>query len=315
MYNFVDFDDSVEEEERKTRTRRLMQYGEAALQAGALAEQVYVNFPEFKSLLKACDRIFQLSKTLETPQGLLVTGPPGSSKTTLANYFIKSLPESDLFETGFGAVVFRLRTSPSSGHIVSGLLQALKYPFSQVKRNRIFAMRDVAFEALKQRGTKIVFVDQAHCLSTQLKSRHSDVVESAASDTLREMMDETRVGLVLLADGSFRGLANIDAALDDRVSVRMPLTHFTNDAQWQGFLQAFVKSVTCVNLEIILISAVAAATLSATDGNRRSFRRLIVEAVMIAVEDGQKAVTMDHLKRAFEAVNGDSSSRSNPYEK
>ena len=315
MYNFVEIDDADEEEEKKTRTRRLMQYCEAALQAGALVEQVYVNFSEFKALLGACDRIFQLSKTLETPHGLLVTGPPGSSKTTLASYFIKSLPESDLFETGFGAIMFRLRTSPSQGHIVSGLLQALKYPFSQVKRGRVFAMRDVAFEALKQRGTKIVFVDQAHCLSSQIKSRHSDVVESAASDTLREMMDETRVGLVLLADASFRGLANIDEALDDRVTVRMPLRHFTNDAEWQGFLQAFSKAVNCVDVAIIETSPVATATLSATDGNRRSFRRLIVEAVIIAVQDDHKILTMDHLKRAFAAVNGNSSQRSNPYDK
>ena len=313
MYNFVEIDDPIEIEERQTRARRMSQYGLPALEAGALVEQVYVNFSQFRSCLNAFDRVFQLAKTLETPHGILIKGPPGSSKTTLATYFIKSLPASSLFETGFGAITIRLRTSPAQGHIVSSLLQALKYPFTNVKRNRVFAMRDVAFEALKQRGTRIVFVDQAHCLTTQKRTRHMDVVENSASDTLREMMEETRVGLILLADSSFRGLEYVDQALDDRVSIKMSLSHFLNDGEWHGFLTAFCSAVSCVNLVLLMNSHVAERTLLATNGNRRAFRRLIVEAVMIAIQENQKVVSEDHLNRAFKVVNGTGSSRTNPY--
>ncbi len=313
MFNFVDIDDPVREEEQKTKARRLLQYGADALQAGAAVERVYVSFTEFKSALKACDRIFELSKALETPHGLQIIGPPGSSKTTLANYFTASLPPSDLFEAGFGAVMLRLRTSPVQGHIVSGLLHALKYPFTNVKRNRVFAMRDIAFEALKQRGTKIVFVDQAHCLSTQARPRHTDVLESSASDTLREMMEETKVGLVLLADAAFRGLEYVDHALADRVTVKMTLSHFSDGAEWEAFLKAFAEATKCVDLNIINTPKIATATLSATEGNRRSFRRLIVEAVMVAIQDGQTVVAEEHLRRGFVAAHGNASSRSNPY--
>lgn len=313
MYNFVDIEDTGEEEEKKIKARRLMQYGPAALKSGALVEQVYVNFSEFKSALDACDRIFELSRTLETPQGLIITGPPGSSKTTLATYFMKSLPASDLFEVGFGAITFRLRTSPAQGHIISGLLHALRYPFANVRRGRVFAMRDIAFEAIKQRGTRVVFIDQAHCLATQTKPRHSDVLEGAASDTLREMMEETKVGLILLADSSFRGLQHVDLALDDRVTVRMSLSHFADDGEWQGFLKAFGKAVECADLRILSDDSVAAATFSATNGNRRSFRRLIVETVMIAIQNEQTIISDNHLRQAFTMVNGHDSPRKNPY--
>jgi hypothetical protein len=315
MYNFVDIEDPSEEDEKKTQARRLLQYGTAALEIGASVENAYVMFVEFKSALNACDRIFELSKTLETPHGLLVTGPPGSSKTTLASYFIKSLPSSDLFEAGFGAVMFRLRTSPAQGHIIAGLLQALKYPFSNVRRGRVFAMRDVAFEAIKQRGTKLVFVDQAHCLSTQARPRHTDVLESAASDTLRELMEETNVGLVLLADASFRGLEHVDRALADRITVKMSLSHFSEGVEWDGFLKAFCLAVKSIDLQILTTIPMASATWTATEGNRRSFRRLTVEAAMVATQDGKNVVTEEHFRRAFLTVHGAASPRNNPYGK
>jgi hypothetical protein len=313
MYKFIDIEDPVEEEEKEILARRLREYGSAALAAGSSVEHVHVKFTEFKESLDACDRIFQLATAFETPHGMILTGPPGSSKTTLADYFIKSLPPSDLFEPGFGAIMFRLRTAPSQGHVVSGLLRALKYPLANVRRGRVFAMRDVAFEALRQRGTRLVFVDQAHCLSTQSRSRHADVLESGASDTLREMMEETKVGLVLLADASFRGLNHVDKALDDRVTVKMSMSHFEKGEVWEAFLVGFRKMVKCVNLGFINTERGSSLTMSATEGNRRTFRRLIVETVMVTVEDGLTVVAEEHFKRAFDLINGRASTRSNPY--
>lgn len=313
MYKFIDIEDSVEVEEKELMARRLREFDLAALDAGASVERVYVKFPEFKDALDACDRIFQLATRFDTPHGMILTGPPGASKTTLADYFIKSLPASELFEPDFGAIIIRLRTAPSQGYIVSGLLHALKYPLAHVRRGRVFAMRDVAFEALRQRGTRVVFVDQAHCLSTQSRPRHADVLESGASDTLREMMEETKVGLVLLADAAFRGLEHVDKALDDRVTVKMAMTHFEKGALWDGFLDAFCKMVKCVDLSFIKTPHGSSSTLSATNGNRRTFRRLVVEAVMIAVQNGLKVVGEEQLKRAFDAINGKASTRSNPY--
>ncbi|UCV28143.1 TniB family NTP-binding protein [Ferribacterium limneticum] len=312
-FNFIDIDDPVEAEERQINTRRLAEYGAEALRVGSQVESLYVTYSEFKAALAACDRIFSLSKILETPQGMIITGPPGSAKTSLAQYFIASLPPSDLFETGFGAIFLRLRVAPTQGHIISALLHALKYPFTQIRRGRTYAMRDISFEALRQRGTKVVFVDQGHCLATQARPRHSDVLESGASDTLREMMEETGVGLILLADASFGGLQHVDRALDDRITVRMDFSHFSDDNEWKGFLSAFVKGIPAIDLSILNVPDIATLTHTATNGNRRSFRRLIVETAMLATESKVSAVQVEHLRKAFDTVNGNAPGRSNPY--
>lgn len=312
LYDFTEFDGPVDEEERKTQARRQFMYSAVALAAAEVVDRAYVMFPEFERALKAFDRIYQLSGQLETPQGALVQGPPGSSKTTLAKYFAKSLPQSTLFDIGYGALFIRLRANPTQGLVVSQLLRAVKYPFTEVRKNRVYTMRDIAFEALAQKGTRIVFVDQAHCLSTQTRVRHSDVPETAASDTLREMMDETKVGLVLLADAMFKGLEQVDAALADRVSVRLNMSHFAEGEIWLAFLQAFSKKIEAVDLGVIAADA-AGATYRATEGNRRSFRRLMTEAVLIAVDAGSRVLSIEHLHLAFERTRGDGSPKANPY--
>jgi len=312
-YDFIEFDGPVDADECKTQARRQFTYSPVALAAAEVAERAYVMFPEFKRALEALDRIYQLSGQLETPQGALIQGPPGSSKTTLAKYFTKSLPRSNLFDIGYGALFIRLRANPTQGLVVSQLLRAVKYPFTEVRKNRVYTMRDIAFEALGQKGTKVVFVDQAHCLATQGRTRHSDVPETAASDTLREMMDETKVGLILLADAKFKGLEQVDAALADRISVRLNMTHFSQGAVWQAFLGSFAKTIEVVDIGIVTAEPVAASTFLATTGNRRSFRRLLTEGVLIAVHGDCKALTIEHLHLAFERTRGDGSPKTNPY--
>ena len=225
-YQIADFDGDDDADERKTKERRLFMYSEVALMNAESAERVHVMFPEFRRGLDAFDRVYQLSGRLDTPQGILVYGPPGSSKTTVAKYFIRSLPQSQFFAKGYGAIFLRLRANPTQGLIISSLLRAVDYPFTEVRRSRVYTMRDIAFEALRQKGTKLVFVDNGHCLAHQARTRSAQVVETPASETLREMMDEARIGLVLLADTALKNLESVDAALADRISVRLAMNHF-----------------------------------------------------------------------------------------
>lgn len=313
-YDFGDFD-PVEAEDNETRARRLKQYGQEALITASRVEQVYVLFPEFAVCLDACDRAFQLSRTLNTPQGILITGAPGTSKTTIAKYFIRSLPQSDLFEKGYGALLIRARTAPTTQQVVAALLRSLKYPFANVKRTNVHTMRDIVFESIRQRGTRLVFVDQAHCLSYQTGQTRRDVNETTVSDLLTEMMDETGASLCLLADAQFQGLESVDRALADRVTIRENLSHFKNDELWVAFLSSFARQAKVIDIGCLTEPETQSRTYSATQGNRRRFRRLIVEGVLIAVDAKATAVTNEHLALAFSRVNGTSNQLPNPYGK
>ncbi len=306
--------DPVELEDRATRERQLKHYSNEALLKAAQVEQVYVLFPQFGTCLAACDRAFQLSRALNTPQGILITGAPGTSKTTIAKYFISSLPQSDLFEKGFGALLIRLRNSPTTTHVVSALLRALRYPFANVRRSNVHAMRDLSFESIRQRGTRLIFFDQAHCLNHNPVRSKKDVDETTVSDLLSEMMDETGASLCLLADSQFQGLDAVDRALADRVTTREVLEHFKKDEIWVAFLNAFARQTKAIDLSCLSTPEIQARTYGATHGNRRQLRRLLIEATLVAADAKSSAVDRSHLSTAFSRVTGTGNQTANPYD-
>ncbi len=302
-----------DDEDGAMHARRMSMYSVKALRAGREVADLYILFPQIKTALAAFDRIYQLSRAVSIPQGALLTGPPGSSKTSLARYFMQSLPPGPDVVDGFGALYARLRPGVTAGLIVSLLLNAVRHPFTNVRHDRVMSMRDIACEALQHKGTRLLFLDEAQCLCLRGRWRTADDRDTSAFNMLREIMDRAGVGLVLLADHRLSRIDQIDRALADRVSVTLSLSHFQNDGAWSAFLRGLAQHVRTPSLQILTEGAVRAATHAATGGNRRATMRLIVEAVLIAVDAESGAVTLAHLQLAFERAHGTTIEVPNPY--
>ena len=312
-FNVATMDGEVQDDEaRLTKERRLATYSESALLAAEAIERIFVMTSELKDSLAICDRIFQLAPRLRAPQGALIRGEPGSGLSTVAAYFTKSLPKSSLFDQGFGVQTIRLRASPTAGLIVSLLLRAVQYPFTDVRKGRLYTMRDIAFEAIQQKRTKLIFIEMGHLLMSQVRQKNPDMTETAASDMLNELIDVTKVGVVMLARNVLNDLTQVDKGLADRISVRRTLTHFADNAHWHGFIRAFVTQSKAFDLTVLDNAAVASKTHLATGGNKRSFVRLTTEAALIATDGGAKVATVSHLQQAYERVRGQVA-QSNPY--
>ncbi|MBL8275942.1 MAG: TniB family NTP-binding protein [Pelomonas sp.] len=304
----ADWDD----EERKIQARRMAMYSIAAITAAKEVTRKYVIFPQLKGVLAAFDRIYQLSRQLDLPQGVLVSGPPGSSKSTVAKYFMKSLPPAADVVDGFGAIYMRMRPGASAGFIVSQVLKGLHHPFTNVRQDRVAPMRDIACEGLEHKGTRVLFIDEAQCLAHRGK-RMAEERDTTAANLLRELADTVGVGIVLLADQRLQSLDQLDPGLADRLSGTLPLKHFEDGSIWAAFLGEFARTVKAVSLAVLTEDKVCAATHAATKGGRRAFIRLISEAVLIAVDDNASAVTVSHLRLAFERTTGSGQIAPNPY--
>ena len=300
------------DEERKVQARRMAMYSMTAIAAAKEVTRKYVIFPQLKNVLTSFDRIYQLSRQLDVPQGILVSGPPGSSKSSVATYFMKSLPTAADVVDGFGALYVRMRPAASAGFIVSQVLNALRHPFTNVRRDRIAPMRDIACEALEHKGTRILFIDEAQCLAQRSKRSIEDR-DSTAANLLRELADSVGVGIVLLADQRLQSLDQLDPGLADRLSGVLSLKHFEDGNVWAAFLGEFARGVRSVSLSILTEDKVCAATHVATMGGRRAVVRLISEAVLIAVDDNANALSSAHLRLAFERTNGSGQVAPNPY--
>ena len=301
--SFEDDLDFPDEEERRTVARRLFAYSRKAIIEATFVDRVLVNHPGFKTSLQACDRVFQLGRELGLQQGAVVVGPPGVGKTALIKHFRKSLPQSSLFEEGAGALAIRLPARPNVGQVVGSLLRQLKYPFPQVSMHSLAIKRDVLIEAMRQKGTRLLFIDEAHHLKSQTKIRSRTFDGSSTTDLLREFMDEVPLGICLSGTEVLLDLSEVDPHLESRMSARFSLADFACDPHWYGFLKAFKRHAK-FDLGVLEVRDEADRLHKATRGNLRNFKRLITEAVLVAVDDHKETVNAEHLNLAFSRVRG-----------
>ncbi|MCU7374877.1 hypothetical protein PEC18_29510 [Paucibacter sp. O1-1] len=178
-------------------------------------------------------------------------------------------------------------------------------------------MRDIAFEALQQQGTRVIFVDHAHVLeqSVRKSSRAASkgAVETTASEVFRDLMDETGIALIFLVTDTFGGLERVDESLADRVSVRLSLQHFENSKAWKQFLGEIGRRTKCIDLNILSDEAFAGLTHRAVLGNRRRTKLLLTEAVLVAIDADAQTVDRSHFEEAFHRISGALNQVVNPY--
>lgn len=298
--------------EKEIHQRRIQTYSTEALKAGIKVDGLFVLHDRFSSGLRALDRIFQLARDVKMPHGLRIVGPTGAGKTALLNYFSTSLPSSTLFVPGFACVNLRAGSRPTAGQFVAGLLRLYNYPI-QTTSSAVYLRKEHAFELIRAKGTRMVFVDEAQNLIHQTRRRGAHVNEPEATIFLRELMDQTNVGLVLGGTTDLDGLEDIDRHLSDRITGRIELRLFERDVQWAGLLHGFAKACDWFDLRLLQTSEQMKLLFLASGGSPRRVKRLLTEAVLIAAERKATAIETQDLKSAFVHCQGDHGATTNPW--
>jgi hypothetical protein len=296
--------------------RRMFMYTPAALRASSSVEKVCVQHPAFKAALDAADRIFQLAKDINIPQGMMVVGPSGSGKSKLIRYFQSTLPNTILEERSMSAISIRLEMRPSVGHVVSLLLRSLKYPFASVSSKTMYVKRDLVIASLIQKGTRVIFVDEAQHMAHMLRYKVRGKDETDVAEFLRELMDEANVGIVLCGTPGLDELRAFDEQLASRISARFALSDFeAGSPNWLGLLASFSEASEQFDLSHLLQAENAQRFHLATGGNLRRLKRMLTESVLIAHDCESRVIGEEHLRLAFERVYGKNTVLANPYAK
>jgi Cdc6-like AAA superfamily ATPase len=306
----LDFESS-DPEDQEIQARRIKSYSISALKAALPIDKIYVQHPDFTNAVTAMDRIFQIAPEVAMPHGLRLVGPPGVGKTAVMRYFQATLPTSSLFLPGFGVIGIRAQPRPRTGQVVSALLRAYRYPFATGTGKQLYIRRHLVFDAIKQKGTRLIFIDEAQNLVRH--GRQSGVAEweSDVSEFFREIM--CHVGLILAGSKELDALDKSDPFLASRVTVREHIRPFEVNAIWIGFLRAFAKQCLLFDVGSIAESGMAKRIHLATEGNLRSFKRLLTEAVLLAVDQHKTTLDLEALGSAFRLVAGSAAMRGNPF--
>ncbi|WP_332751200.1 TniB family NTP-binding protein [Hydrogenophaga sp.] len=300
--------------EAQLRARRQFTYSMAALQAGITVDKIFVTHSLVTNALNAIDRTYQLAQNLSSSQGMTLVGPTGSGKTTLAKYFRASLPSDGMFDENTRTLYMRLQERPAIGRLITAMLRAVRYPFSSVTEKNLYAKRDILIEALRQRGTILLFLDEAHYLCDARRSNATDKIGTAATDLLRELIDEVPIAVVLIGDESLDRLPEIDSHLASRTPIRMSLSNFdTKGTMWMGVVKTILSKDFGVGVSALMTGKEILRLHAATGGNMRQLKWLVSEMVMVAVDAQQAEMRIVDMSLAFDRLNGSDCLRSNPW--
>lgn len=305
--------DMLSVEDVEIQQRRIAFYSVDALRAAIAIDKIYLSHPDFKRSLNAMDRIFQLSREMDMAQGMLLSGPTGVGKTAVFKYFRDSLPASNLFAPGYGALGLRCPKRPTVGFFVGALLRAYKYPFSNGSEKQLYARREIVFDAIEEKKTRLMFIDESGGLLNARTETSTQYGETDVSDFIREMIDRCRMGVVLATPSPIDSLDELDSGLASRLTVRQTLREFKPDVEWLGVLSAFTKQCNSYDLSFIQTPVIANDLHKATNGNLRMLKRFMVEAVLIGVDSGKMALDQEIFATAFDLIFGNSGGRTNVF--
>jgi len=197
--------------------------------------------------------------------------------------------------------------------MVRAFLRAYRYPFKNGGGSTVYARSGLVFDLIREKGTRLIFVDEAHNLMRQLKRRDQADDEPEVTDFLRELIDTTKVALVLSGTDLLDSLRSVDSHLHDRVTGRHALAHFDAGVKWRGFLRAMYKKAQSFDLSVIDSKEEADRLHAATAGNPRSLKRLVTEGVLVAADSGKPSLDTESLAKAFQIVFGGDTLLRNPY--
>lgn len=302
----------VDAAQRKARERWLATYSAKALQQGALIDKFLVRHDRFQQLLGTLDRMFLLSKELRQPIGGVIGGSAGVGKSTLCRYFVDTLPQHDLAESGSGLVYIRLRRGRSLAAVVQQIFGQLRYPPFRIDAASLDAKRSLSLDALRRRKIRLLLVDEGHQIMPQRVSRRED--GSAISEYFRELMDEAGTAVCLVGGTSLADLGRIDPFLESRCVVNEALRDFALDDSWLSLVQSLMPANATLNFKKLQASREVREGLhKSTHGNLRRLKQFLTELAMATVDARKSEPDQALLQLAFHRAFGTEELPSSPW--
>ena len=274
-------------------------YSDAAIEAGKRIERVIVSHPGFARAKEQLMRLSDRAHKLRDPGGMVLTGESGTGKDSLIEEMMTLLPTSELLNSSQRPLIVAHSDSvPSIGDYTTKMLMRLGYPFAKFGNTDNQERREVLISAIAGCRVQLLLINEfQHIVEGRRdKSGHN------MTDWFKRLYDDTRIPMVFLGTPAMERALQINEQFASRFSGRYRLRPLENSRDFLGVLKAF-DSTTSDLAPTGLENAIFSHRIHrATGGVMRPLKRLIKEAVMLAVTVSAPKLSMAHLAEAYDRL-------------
>ena len=268
-----------------------------------LVERVRVLYPRWKGIERAISRCHEMSSFAAEPQCLLVVGPTGVGKTTLAASYALRYPRIET-ETGVEMPVLHatIPTAATIKDLSEELLSALGDPRASLGTTGQKTRRLSGF--LRDCGTRLLILDETQ----HFVDRDSQRVLLNASNWLKILVKETGVACVLVGlEGEAESVVNTNPQLARLFGDPLVLAPFEWDEERpetveevRTFLEHLERLLPLREPSHLAGRDIARRIFVASDGLMSHVMALVRGAAHLALARGSERLDMDLLAAAFD---------------
>jgi hypothetical protein len=287
-----------------------MTYSANAMAVGLALSKIFVGHQSFIEAIDAIGHALHLGNGAEIFAGVRVIAPAGTGKSLLLECVQKNVRKWPILNGELPIIHTSLKEAPSVAQIQDGLLKNFNYGLSGAyRKTNNNEVNNILVTSIKQFKVQAIALDEfQHVFLANGASVSLPVI-----DWLKRLMNLTAVPAILLGTEQLERLAATDPQLTTRIPTTVRLHAFKYDETWLGFLKAFAQKAATV-IEINCIHEEFGRELFiCTRGVPRTFKAIVIQAAMIAIDDGKSRLERAHLKLAYRRHVGNEFDAENPF--
>lgn len=286
-----------------------MTYSAKAIEIGQVVSKIVIDHRIFSDAIEGIGHALQLGNGTDVFAGVRVIAPAGIGKSLLLECLQKNVRHWPIMRVDLPIIATSLKESPSVAQIQDGLLKNFNYGLNGVyKRTNNNEVNNILVTSIIQYKVRAIALDEfQHVFLANGMSVSLSVI-----DWLKRLMNLTKIPVLLFGTEQLERLVDADPQLITRIPTTIRLHPFKYDEEWIGFLKAFAFKSNGINLHS-LHEEFSKELFICTRGMLRIFKAIVVQAVMIAVDDGKGRVEKNHLKLAHQRHLGAEYDSGNPF--
>ena len=282
-----------------------------------LIEDLYIIMPDIQEIIDSLE-VCRNSRYLSEPKCVLIDGPFGSGKTSLAELILnRTKIKFGITTNKVPIILSTIPVSPTDKKISQALLNSFKDVYSLSGNTQVLTLR--AGTVITRLETELLFCDEfQHFLD-----KKTNLVLSDSNDWFKNFIKINHIPTAVMGlDQQTKTIITSNPQFESLFINSFTLTNFTWDDKKSGERKAYFCSfLEMLDSQLPLLfksglsdEKVAYLIYQATDGIKRNVMRLLRTAARLAITEKIELIDKKILSKAFRMDGQGINKRINPFE-